>query len=189
MKTSSTLSTKTQIFSLLLVIASAIFVAFAVAAIMVSHYESSKTYILKNVLLSPQSIEALLSKFPISTTPFDYSTRDSTAKTWKQFKINIQTYTEFYSLIEEDTSIEPVPDDVFDSFSRTSPATLTLFLRTKTESTPQVNEFQRVQFAKDSDYYRVELHMEAAEGRSNWAYFYHPSIDKDTESLFIRKSS
>lgn len=179
MKTSSTLSIKTQIFSLFLVIASAVFVAFAVAAIMINRYESSKTYLLKNVLLSPKSIEAL-DGFNL----YDYSTRDSTAKTWKQFKISNETYNEFYSLIEGDTSLELVPDDVLDFFSLTSPATLTLFLHTK------ANEFeQKVQFAKDSDYYRVELHMETTGGHPHWSYFYHPSIDKDTESLFTRKSS
>lgn len=177
MKTNSTLSVKTQILSLLLVIASAVSVAFVVAAIMVNHYESSKNYLLRNVLLSPQSIKSLLSKSP-SSAPFNYSTWDSTAKSWKQFDIDIPAYTEFYALIEKDTSLEPVPDEALDLFNQTRPATLTLYLH--------INEFQKVQFI--NDYYRVELHMEAAEGHSNWAYFYHPSIDKRAETFFTRKS-
>ncbi|MBA3237853.1 MAG: hypothetical protein H0T62_05820 [Parachlamydiaceae bacterium] len=188
MKTSSALSPKTQILSLLLVIASAIFLAFAVAAIMVSYYESSKTYQLKNVLLSPQSTETLISKFIISA-PFDYSEWDSNAKKWNQYEVNIPAYTEFFLLVAEDTSKEPVNDDILNSFNHTNPATLTLFLRNKSEPSAQIKEFQRIQFSKKNDYYRVELHMEAAEGHPNWLYFYHPSIDITAASLFTMESS
>lgn len=188
MKTSRTLSNKTQIFSLLLVIFTGIFFALSVAALMINHYETSKTYQLKNVLLSPESTETLLSKFVIST-PFDYSEWNPFTKTWKQFEVNLPAYTKFYSLVLEDTSIEPVSEDDLEPFNRTNPSTLTLFFQNKSEPDLKVKEFQRVQFIKNGDYYRVELHMEAADGRSNWVYFYHPSIEKNVESLFTGKSS
>lgn len=185
MKESLKVSTKGRIGALLAVIASGVLFAFLAAAFMVVYYGPSGTYLLKNVLLSPEMAETL-NDSPIIFERLEFSHWDASSKQWSMQEVNLSQYKTFYKLVQGDQSLESALPEVIDAFYRVHPSSLTLFVRTVANPHALIKPFQIVQFAERKDYFRVELHVETPDESTRWAYFYHPDIESQVKDLFTQ---
>src|ERR1700733_331397 len=100
----------------LLVFLGAICGGFVLTALMLYYYSPSGQYQVKNVLLSPETLQALsypeTDKGMKATYVFDrisFSYYDTSQKSWQNVPVSLSQYRSFYSLISSDKSIE---DDV-----------------------------------------------------------------------------
>jgi hypothetical protein len=175
MKNSLETSTKGRIGALLAVIGSAVLLGCLGAAFMVMSYGPSGNYLLKNVLLSPQVAETLKGN-PVILERLEYSHWDAVKKQWRTQSISFEQYQAFYELVNGDQSLIVTPE-ILDAFYRTHPSSLNLFVRSETDPHSRSKPFQRVQFADNSEHFRVELHMDVKDESEKWAYFYHPNLD------------
>src|SRR4051812_27898319 len=107
MKGSSNISARQQILTLLSVLGAAGTLALAIAALMVSGYGSSRSYLLKNVLLAPQIAETLTEK-PIVFDHLEFSIWNQQNKIWNKSQIDVSKYNKFYSLVADDQSLNPL---------------------------------------------------------------------------------
>lgn len=188
MKDSLGISTKGRIGALLAVIASAVMFGCLAAVFMVINYGPSGNYLLSNVLLSPQVVEALNGN-PFVFEHLEYSQWDAGSKQWRTQDISLEHYKMFYELVKSDQSLETTLPDVLDAFYRVHPSSLTLFVRAESDPHSRIKPFQVVQFADRKDYFRVELHVDAVDESAKWAYFYHPDIGSKVKVLFSKPSN
>lgn len=187
-------STAQQIRHLLILIGSASLCALLGAILMLNHYGPSGQYSVENALLSPEIVPGL-SYFDTNTKTsqnarfvFDgiqFSYYDSQLKRMQTKPVTVEEYRKFYDMISGEISLSEVSDNMMLEFEKTPPATLTLKVKPKSSAdTQNLNkEFQQVQFANDSGYYRIELHEQNPVNK--WVYFVHPDIYKQVMNLFI----
>lgn len=179
------LSPNKQVRNLLAVIGSAVLLAFAASLLMLYIYSPTGRYIVKNALLSPDTMNRLaysdLNSKAGGSTRFvfdaiEFSFFDQDLKKWQKVFVGNDAYSNFYDLIAEEKSTLDVTDEMVNAFSVPYPSTLTL--RVKTENTASwqafTKIFQEVQFAKQGGLYRIALHQQDASQR--WIYFNHPDI-------------
>lgn len=187
MKNSPEISARAQIRNLLIVIASGVFFAFAIAILMLGVYGPTGRYTLQNVLLSPETA----TKLNYEGFVFDhveYSMWNPESKRWNRQNISLPLYQKFYAAIEADQSLQEVSAAVDELFSK-NPTALTIFLRRQDKSShPQLKSFQTVQFGIDGNYYRVELRTDNSNKDSPWAYFYHADLASHFLQFFAQDS-
>lgn len=182
MKSSSDISAKQQIRTLLSVIAAAVAFALVIAALMVSGYGPSGNYLLRNVLLSPQIAETLSGQ-PVVFDHLEFSEWNAQNKIWNKSQIDLSRYNKFYSLVADDQSLEVLSSEIVEAFYGVNPSVLTLYVRAAKESS-NVKPLQVVQFANGKDYFRVEMPIDTLDENAKWAYFFHPSIQSQIQVLF-----
>lgn len=184
--------TRRQIRNLLLVISSGIFAAFLIAAFFITKYGPSGRYEIATALLSPELLHELnyndsnlktggFDRFVFDRIEFSYiSSKD---KKWHKTTISEAEYAQFYDKIKYDSSVNP-QEEIAGDFMREPIGKLTFIVRTESPAAWQAEEktFQEVQFAKNENYFRVDLHEQNP--GEHWAYFYHPGIVKEAFNLF-----
>lgn len=99
--------------------------------------------------------------------------------------VSLESYSQFYDKVANDRSIQPITDEVRAYFSKPDLATLAIKVKSETGQASSKN-FLELQLIPNGDYYRV--HLRASEGSTEgWAYFYHPSIYRDSLKLFVKQ--
>lgn len=172
-----------QIRALLYVVVSGIIAATVLSLSMLYYYNPSGSYLAKNVLLTPDL--AFASKAPEAGTKvkkgiafdhIDFTYYDPLAKTTKIVKVDQEQYSRFYDLVKDEISINDADEAVQSRFNLGHPAALTLKLSVNNEGTSKgvENIFSEVDFADNSDYFRVKLRQQGS--AASYAYFYFPGI-------------
>lgn len=175
---------KKDIRNLLVVLGAGVGAAVCAALWMLAAYGPAGTYVARNVLLSPQTLQSLVKqevkKGAKSTLIFegiDFAYYDRAKKRIDRVAVAPEVYSQFYALVADEKSLDEVPVQVVASFSQ-APSTLTLRLRT--EGHERMN--QEIDFLGEGDYYRVQLNQH--EKGDVWATFYHPQISTKVFELF-----
>lgn len=192
-KSDKTISSRKQIRDLLAVISTGVLFAFLLSFYMIYSYGPSGQYLAKNTLLAPQLIHSLSytdidsktgkhSHFVFKEMEFSYF--DPKLKLWQKTNIDPKTYGLFYTEISNEQSLLDVNDNMIQSFTKASPASLTLTVQTDTSPQTLTKVFQEVQFAHQGDYFRIQLHEQSPD-RSQWIYFYHPAIYQKVLNQFL----
>lgn len=175
-----------DIRNLVLTLFFAVVAAFAVAAFFVLNYGPSGKYTVDNTLLKPELLGELNYNDYNSKTGaqdryifdvLEYSWLDKDKNDWLKKNIDLNAYSQFYKLIENDESLPDVPPVQMKNSAR-----LTIFVKTESDAEwqKQVKTFQTVEWVHE-DYYRIELHEDNP--GAHWVYFYHPQIVKKIGQL------
>lgn len=187
-------SQKKQIRNIVLLLTSAVACAALLAAHMIYHYSPSGRYNAGDALLDPLVAETMSypdvnpatgkkEQFTFGKILFAYS--DSKTRQFKEIAVSEEAYHKFYTSVRSDKSLESVGKEIETLFRVSSPSILTLYVqgesRGSSATTSQV--FQVVQFAPQSDYYRIQL---LGSQKGEWAYFQHSHLYQDTLDLFTR---
>lgn len=184
-----------QIRSLLFVLLLGVMSAGALAGFFLYSYGPTGIYQLKNIMISPDVLGTLTypdhnpgsnksSRYALDKIMFSYW--ESSSRQWKKTAVSLDAYQSFYHRFANATSLPVASEDVISSFQRQPPATLTLDVSASIEGNKMMSKkFQGVDFASGGDFFRVELHEQAA--GSNWAYFFSPGIYREALSIFASK--
>lgn len=185
--------TRRQIRNLLTVIGSGIFAAFLITAFFIWNYGPSGRYEILTTLLAPHLLHELdyndtnpktggFDRFIFDRIIFSYISPND--KSWRKTTVSESEYAQFYEMIKNDKSVLNPPDEVTADFMREPIAELAFIVKTESPAAWQAVEktFQEVQFAKNDNYFRIELHEQNP--GEHWAYFYHPGIVKEAFRLF-----
>lgn len=183
-----------QIRTLIFVILSAVACAFLISGLLLYRYGPSGGYSAKNAILSPDVTESLWysdanpktggsSRFVFDDLVFSYF--DTKTRQQHSIQITPELYRQFYQIVANDTSIAEITPQLLTHFDDGSQTSLVLNVRTESNAGWQedVKTLQQIDFAKEGNYYRVDLREENAPNQ--WAYFYHPQIYQKTIHLFI----
>jgi hypothetical protein len=187
---------KSEVRKLLSVIIAAVFFAFLIAFLGVYYLGPSGRYSARNVLLNPEVAFKLNyndynqktggeSRFVLDSIEYAYYLPE--VGSWKKKGIDQETYQKFYRLIESDTSIREISEDVINLFRVPPPASLILYVHTESDASWQEARkiFQQIDFLDKEGYYRIELREDAS--GAQWAYFYHPGIYQKVTQLFLNE--
>lgn len=185
MKKNTKSSAKAQIVTLLSVIATAVAFAFGGAAMMLTHKDTKATFQLDEVLLSPQTLIELAKPKQL-TDHFDYRGIVGSGQNYERKPFEMGAYKKFYQLVEGDISLEVVPQDVKNLFTSQLPARITLSLgKVNGNANLEASPLQTVEFAREGDYYRVQLLQGPIKSEDNWGYFFHPGLRSLLHKLFV----
>lgn len=183
---------KSELYKILSVLGVAVAVAFAVTAYFILIYGPSGRYTAQAVLLEPSVLNELnYNDYNPRTGGDDRYVFDEikyASESLKEKKmIDLKSYGEFYQIVQKDKSLlNPVDLAIEDLFKGSLPASLELYVHTESSAAWQKDTklFQEIQFAKQGDYYRIELH-EQNRG-THWVYFHHPQILSITSQLWSK---
>jgi len=181
-----------QIRNLLTVIGSSIVAAFLITGFFIWNYGPSGRYEIATTLLAPHLLNELnyndsnpktggFDRFVFDRIVFSYL---SPGKSWVKTTISEQEYAQFYEIVKNTKSVANPPSDIAADFMRDPVGFLSFIVRTESPAAWQAVEktFQEVQFAKNDNYFRIELHEQNP--GEHWAYFYHPGIVTEAFKLF-----
>ncbi len=182
-----------QIRTLLLVFGTAISAAVVFALVMLHYYGPSGAYLAKNALVDPSNIGAIHFAENNSRSGenshyvfdrFEFSFFQKAEKQWKKQTIDMQQYADFYTLIGDELSLTSVTDEIVTTFNKGHPASLIVKIRQGNSPQPLVKDLLKVDFAEDSDYFRIQLRETGPLER--WAYYHRPDIYQDVMQLFVK---
>lgn len=158
-----------EVRNLILMLSSALFIVFVVVVGLVYYFGSSGTYLLRNVLISPEALERVF---------FD-------GKGASKKAVSPQSYAAFYELVASERSLPHVTDGIVAQFDQIVPSTLTIF-RARDNSEKGDMVFQQIQFIDNGDLYRVQLRSLNQDKpiQEEWIYFRTPGIYKKVFKLF-----
>jgi hypothetical protein len=180
-----------QIRNLIIVLLLGISSAGILTGFFLYYYGPSGTYLLKNVMVSPDMINGpsfddrnpatgKVTKFVFSQIVFSYW--DQGQRKWHRSFVSVDDYRLFYDKFADMKSLEADTAAV-STFLSSPPAKLTLHARLSDKDANKTEKaFQEVQFSYEGNLFRVELHTQAT--GHEWAYFYHPHIYQEVLSLF-----
>jgi len=181
-----------QIRNLLIVFLGGIVFALFLAALTLYHYSPSGRYSVNKILLAPDVLFQGVDKGAqpkkgkkdlLVVEQMEFSSYDSSSKTWKKTPISRDLYAKFYEMISKEISLAEVPQETIDLFNYyPSSLTLNVNINNPSDPKPKTKIFQQVNFVKKGDYFRIALLEQNTETR--WAYFYYPQIDQKVLSLF-----
>jgi len=177
------LTPKRQIIHLLTLILAGALCAIALTFLTLYYYNPEAHYVVKNALLSPQTLKLIKKPRPgkresTNSEHLYFSYQDPISKKNLSNPIDLDVYQKFYQLISEDQSLNNLPPDLPGSFDQRPAASLILNVANNQD---EDQKFQEIQFLPQGDYYRVQL-REAQTTR--WIYFYHAHIyDKAMDLL------
>lgn len=180
-----------QIRNLLIVIFAGVLVAGYFAFMMINYYNPSGSYLVSNILLSPETLPLLNYKEVNPTTgkathlvfnDLEFAYWQPKLRNWQRVSVTQSAYQQFYRSIQSDSSLDDTAANISDLFYVAPPATLTLSVRAVDESRSSNNKvFQTVQFAAEGNYFRIELHEQ--QNNTSWAYFSHQAIYNEAMQL------
>lgn len=186
-------SSRQQVRTLLKVILSAVVAALVLVGSLLYYFGPSGRYVVKNALINPSLTPVLsyndvnhktggTSRFVYDGIEFIYYDQ----RTQQQHTLSIlpETYQTLYDKIANEKSLLEVPSEILNAF--VLPSTLSIMVRTDSHAPWQdeTRVFQKVDFAPQGDYFRIELHEEPT--THNLIYFSYPGIYG--EALRILKS-
>lgn len=191
------MSMKTRISSLIFLIFSAVGCAILFSVIVVNYYGPTGNYSTNQTLLEPDLIPVLSfndsnnktgaqSRFVFGEMTFSYF--DVVDQSQKTVAVTIDQYREFYQTVQSEKSIVDVPSDIEGLFMQGNPSRLELSVRTESDAAWQkdVKIFQRIEFANEGNFFRVQLREERDPSTSEWAYYYHPTIKQQVFNQFVK---
>lgn len=162
---------------------------------MIFHYGPSGRYFASNTILAPSVIAEINYKDKTLTgqnqiqfvfNRIEFSYFDKLRGELIQVPVDQNVYEKFYQNVQADQSIDQVPTEVEQEFSRGLLATLSLVMHADLNASPQITQvFQVIQFT-ESNYYRVSLSTMTTQNRQEWAYFYHPHLYEEIMRIFTK---
>jgi len=188
------ISKKRQVRNLLSIFAGAAGLALIVSLFMIYNYGPNGRYFLKNVLLEPSTTISLSfddlnpktkasSRYIFDGINFTYY---DAAKKLVAIKVSPGQYAQFFQATNGDESLAQVPGDILSLFTIGTSAKLVLSTKTESDASWQFNSkpLQEVQFAKNGDYFRIQLRESTASVNAGWVYFHHPHVYQTASSIF-----
>lgn len=183
--------------NLILLLSSASFIAFVAVVAVVSYFGSEGTYLLRNILVSPQTLERnAFTDYEPSTRPprklkftkMEFVRADKHGKGWGRFLVSRQAYEAFYKLVYRERSLPVVTEAMLKQFNTAAPSTLTIFVE-GLEAGETV--FQQVQFLEGNELFRVQFHplTRTRDAPEHWIYFRYPGIYDHAVELFAPSKS
>lgn len=187
-----------EIRNLLLMLSTSFFVAFIFVVGLVYYFGSSGTYLMRDILVSPEALKTVLSSEGVKDEMYvfnkiEFIQADKQGKEWGRFSVSWESYAAFYRDVASQRSLPVVTDEIIAQFEQTTLSTLTIFVRSRdnaaSESMNSPMIFQQVQFLDESDLFRVQLrsfdHRNAPV--EEWAYFRKAGIYQKADKLFTPK--
>lgn len=176
----------TQIRNLLIVFASGISLAFLLAMLSLHYYNPSGSYLVKNTLLSPESLTSMRFADGFTKTggtprfifdSIELSFYDNEQKKWEKKVLSLDQYSILYAMISNNNSLSEISHEAENGFQKIHPATLAIKVRLEGPAGLQAPTtiVTQVEFAAIGDYYRIQL-REQANSLGGWVYFYQPGI-------------
>jgi len=168
-----------QIKTLLYVVGAGVIAAAALSLSMLYYYNPTGAYSAENVLLAPEAAYGLnysdsskvKGKVRFDRIEFEYwevSTRKS-----KMVMVDKENYAAFYNLVKGITSVVNPDEAIVSRFGVGHPAKLVIKVM---EDGKTANIFSQVEFAEDSDFFRVKLRQQGSGTSWEWAYFSSPGM-------------
>lgn len=180
-----------EIRNLLFVIGSAVAAALILSLSLLYIYNPSGRYFAKNVLLAPEIMSQI--SYPEKQTKtgkevrftfegFEFRYWDQEKKEWIKTAPKQKAYSEFYSAVAQDQSIQPISEEMRKLFNQNHLTALTVHMKSDHDKIV----FQEVYFDPGGDFYKVQLREEstAPSSTEGWAYFLHPGIERYARALF-----
>jgi hypothetical protein len=180
-----------EVQNLILMLSSAVFIAFIAVVALVYYFGSSGTHLLRDILISPDALKQ------ISFTDYDsdsgdrssfifnkieFTRAESSGKEWGRYGVSKQSYEEFYNLVSHERSIPKISDMMIEQFNQIVPSTLTIFVQARDNKGTRENGFifQRIEFLDNEDVFRVQMR----DSQESWVYFSYPGIYNKVIELF-----
>lgn len=183
-----------EVRNVILMLGSSIFVAFLAVVILVYYLGSSGTYLLRNILISPETLQrtSFVHYDPKTSkearfifNKIEFVRAQSQGRQWGRYAVSRASYAEFYKKVANERSLPLLTDERVQQFDLIVPSTLTIFVRGRDNFNTSGDGilFQQVQFLDQDDLFRVEL-PPGRYGKDQWVYFRHPGIYKIVVQLF-----
>ncbi|NGX60842.1 MAG: hypothetical protein K940chlam9_00314 [Chlamydiae bacterium] len=183
---------KKELQNLIILLGSSVFVGFVAVVGLLYYFGSSGTYLLRNVLISPDAIEKV--PFQNKDSPFvlnkiEFETVDMQGRQWGRYAVGLESYRAFYEMVENERSVAQLTDEMLNQFQTISPSTLTIFVQSRDTTRFQGDGwvFQQVEFLDNSDLFRV-YYQRGVDGEGlpheEWIYFFSPGILREVTELF-----
>lgn len=182
-----------EVRNLILMLSSAVFVAFLTVLGLVFYFGSSGTYLLRNILIEPRTLEKISfsDRHPATGqqrgfifNKIEFERVDKEGRGWGRFAVSLEGYATFYREISNERSLPVVTDEVVDQFRRIAPSSLIIFAQDSVKSEERKVIFQQIQLIDGGDIFRVQLH-DPASSQEEWVYFRYPGIYKKAVDLFV----
>ena len=193
-------SARREVRNLIAMLGSSVVVAFIVVIGLVYYFGSSGTYLLRNVLVSPEALERI--SFETNTgrqqrfvfNKIEFTLADASGKGWGRYAVSKRAYADFYDDVEDLRSLPQLTDEIIAQFRTIAPSTLVIFVQAKDNmgSGKDGVMFQRIEFIDQGDIFRLQLrHEQYEEGaqKEEWVYFRAPGIYQRVVNLFAPTSS
>lgn len=160
---------------------SSVIVAILIVVGFVYYRGASGTHLLKNILVSPKTIEQISSqrKSSFIFDKIEFVRADASGKSWGRYAVNLQSYGKFFRMVENERSIPRLTDEMIRQFERSPFSTLTIYLRPSRQNAAVF--LQQVQFVDTGALFRVQRNIDDKE---EWVYFSHPRIYQKVLELF-----
>lgn len=181
--------------SLILILSSAVFIAFVAVVGWIYYFGSSGTYLLHDVLISPETLERS------SFASYEAPTKGVVPYTFDKIEfvtgkkrgltpiiVTPQAYSTFYKWVAGERSLPVITEEMKGSFNL-SPDSLTIFVRLYGNSAAE-RVFQQIQFIEASDLFRIQplSFRQSVSSTDNhlgeWIYFRYPGIYEHVLELF-----
>jgi hypothetical protein len=162
-----------------------------IAGVMLYGYSPSGRYIAGQTILDPQvmnqiNIQDKKSKkeqngrFVFEKIDFTYY--DSASKKMEHIPVSMESYKKFYSLINQEKSIEKVTDELKNLFNHPHINRVVTTMHEGENTASKV--FQMIEITPD-DFFRVQLHGDQ-QNPDQWAYFYRNHINEEVLRIFTK---
>jgi hypothetical protein len=180
-----------EVQNLILMLSSAVFVAFVAVVGLVYYFGSSGTYLLRDILISPDAIQRISftdynpetgERAPFIFNKIEFIRAESRGREWGRYAVSKQSYEEFYNIVSYERSIPRISDAMVEQFEIIVPSTLTIFVQARDNKGTQETGFifQKVEFLDNEDVFRVQMR----DSQGTWVYFSYPGIYNKIVELF-----
>src|SRR5690606_41160640 len=108
-----------EVQNLILMLSSAVFVAFVAVVGLVYYFGSSGTYLLRDILISPDAIQRISftdynpetgERAPFIFNKIEFIRAESRGREWGRYAVSKQSYEEFYNIVSYERSIPRISD-------------------------------------------------------------------------------
>ncbi len=176
---------KKEVQSLIFMLSSAVFVAFVVVVCLVYYFGSSGTYLLRDILISPDALKRISFTEEDSSFVFnkiEFVRADSHGREWGRFAVSKQSYEAFYKLVAHERSLPRISDEMIQQFAIIVPSVLTIMVQARDNEGARGSGsfFQQVEFLDNEDLFRVQMR----DSGETWIYFSYPGIYNKVVELF-----
>lgn len=185
-----------EVKALLLVIGLGVVAAGFLSIGFLYFYNPIGSYRAGNMLLDPAVITGMqyseAAKRGGDNTPFifagiEYSYFNATQKRWDHASIPMDRYDRLYKLIANDRSMPDVTESAREAFRKGNLSGLVIRTRRDNGGKTPPEDFLKVDFSSDGNYYKIELRAVKGEKgtEDGYAYFYHEGIGTSAYAIFL----
>ncbi|MCC5832149.1 MAG: hypothetical protein JJU12_03805 [Chlamydiales bacterium] len=180
-----------EVQNLILMLSSAVFVAFIAVVALVYYFGSSGTYLLRDLLISPEALKRISftdydpetgERSPFVFNNIEFVRAERSGRDWGRYAVSKESYEEFYKLVSQKRSIPQISDEMISQFEIVAPSTLTIFVQARDNKGTREKGFvfQQVEFLDDADLFRVLMR----DSPGTWVYFTYPRAYNQVIELF-----